>query len=452
MADDKPIIIIKKKGGHGGHHGGAWKVAYADFVTAMMAFFMVMWLVNTAEVATKQSIASYFKRPGIFSEGSGTPLLIGGAGILEDGMAPSKPQKNAGDGSMAGSAASAQGTAAPTPKIRTSPEPKQSPQSGAAGQQQGTGTAGQQQGAGALGQQQNQAQTGAGQAKEGTEMGGKGSDPEAQREASEKSAFKVLSEEIKREVNTVPELAKVLGLVNVKLEADGLQVDIMDSDTESMFALGSAQVLPEARAALIKLGELLKDFSNQIEVFGHTDARPFSSRIGGYSNWELSSDRANAARKLLEIGGVKPDRFATVSGKADRELLNTKDPNAAENRRITLKMRFKKKRTMEFKDLNIKPLSAENVNQPVNQPVEGAVTPPIEGLGFPDALPTAKPKPKSDVPDKFTPKKILKAAKAAQQKVQLEDPDQPSGPGTPNTSSGIGDSPVIGSSDGFNDF
>lgn len=440
MADDKPIIIIKKKGGHGGHHGGAWKVAYADFVTAMMAFFMVMWLVNTAEVATKQSIASYFKRPGIFSEGSGTPLLIGGAGILEDGMAPAKPQKNTGDGSMAGSVANAQGTAAPTPKIRTSPEPQKTIQSGAAAaQQQGTGAQGQQ-------------QTGAGQAKEGTAMGGKGSDPEAQRESSEKSAFKVLSEEIKREVNTVPELAKVLGLVNVKLEADGLQVDIMDTETESMFALGSAQVLPEARAALVKLGELLKDFTNQIEIFGHTDARPFSSRIGGYSNWELSADRANAARKLLEIGGVKPDRFASVIGKADRELSNTKDPKAAENRRITLKMRFKKKRSMEFKDLNIKPLSAENVNQPIGQPTEQAITPPIEGMPMAEALPTSKPKPKSDLPDKFTPKKILKAAKAAQEKVKLEDPDQPGGSGTPQTGSGIADSPVIVSPGAFGDF
>ena len=88
MADDKPIIVIKKKGGHGGHHGGAWKVAYADFVTAMMAFFMVMWLVNSAETKTKKAIASYFRRPGLFESGSGTPLLIGGSGMLPEAFAP----------------------------------------------------------------------------------------------------------------------------------------------------------------------------------------------------------------------------------------------------------------------------------------------------------------------------------------------------------------------------
>ena len=93
MADEEtPIIIIKKSGGHGGHHGGAWKIAYADFVTAMMAFFMVMWLVNSADVTTRASIASYFRRPGMFEAGHGTPLEIGSVGILTDSYAPPNPQ------------------------------------------------------------------------------------------------------------------------------------------------------------------------------------------------------------------------------------------------------------------------------------------------------------------------------------------------------------------------
>jgi flagellar motor protein MotB len=101
MADDKPIIVIKKKGGHGGHHGGAWKVAYADFVTAMMAFFMVMWLVNSASEPTRQNIASYFRKPGLFASGSGTPLQIGGAGFLEDAAPPRPDEKKKGSGMSA---------------------------------------------------------------------------------------------------------------------------------------------------------------------------------------------------------------------------------------------------------------------------------------------------------------------------------------------------------------
>ena len=89
--DNKPVIIVKK-GGHGGHHGGAWKIAYADFTTAMMCFFLCMWLINTASVTTKQAIASYFRKPSVFTEGSGMPVLLGGQGILEDAFTPPRPE------------------------------------------------------------------------------------------------------------------------------------------------------------------------------------------------------------------------------------------------------------------------------------------------------------------------------------------------------------------------
>ncbi|MCS6961873.1 MAG: chemotaxis protein MotB, partial [Deltaproteobacteria bacterium] len=97
---DKPVIVIKKKGGHHGHHGGAWKIAYADFVTAMMAFFLCMWLVNTADVSVKSAIAKYFKRPGVFEVGSGTPTEIGGAGILPDAFAPTDIEEEVEEGTV----------------------------------------------------------------------------------------------------------------------------------------------------------------------------------------------------------------------------------------------------------------------------------------------------------------------------------------------------------------
>ena len=89
--DNKPVIIVKK-GGHGGHHGGAWKIAYADFTTAMMCFFLCMWLINTASITTRQAIASYFRKPSVFTEGSGMPVLLGGQGILEDAFTPPRPE------------------------------------------------------------------------------------------------------------------------------------------------------------------------------------------------------------------------------------------------------------------------------------------------------------------------------------------------------------------------
>lgn len=325
MADEKPIVIIQKKGGHGGHHGGAWKIAYADFVTAMMAFFMVMWLVNSASVQTKQSIASYFKKPGLFSEGSGTPLMIGGAGILDDAFVPPRPEEK---------------TKQKVEKFNPKPVyPKES----------GTG----------LDKKY---------ADEGSIAANKGRGPDYDRgyatkarspldatfndeakkltqagagEKAEKAAEKAgEAKEAVEKLIALPELKEILGKLEVKAELGVLTIEVMDTDKISMFNSGSAVIKPDAEAAFKKIAETIRAYPYPLEVVGHTDATPFSSRTGSYTNWELSSDRANAARRVLQREGVVAERFKSVIGKASSELRNPENPMAAENRRITLRMDF----------------------------------------------------------------------------------------------------------------
>jgi hypothetical protein len=137
-----------------------------------------------------------------------------------------------------------------------------------------------------------------------------------------------------------PELKKILGELDVKVTPDGLTIEIMDSDKISMFSSGSATILKDAEAAFGKLAELLKPLNGPIDVIGHTDSIPYQTVDGNYTNWELSSDRANAARRLLISYGLKPDRFINVIGRADKDPKIKTDPKASSNRRITLKIRF----------------------------------------------------------------------------------------------------------------
>jgi chemotaxis protein MotB len=316
MADDKPIIVIKKKGGHGGHHGGAWKIAYADFVTAMMAFFMVMWLLSAAQSSVRKSISSYFRRPGIFSEGSGTPLMIGANGILNDGVPPAQYK----------------GTMEIDGTIQEAPKRKEM----LAGED--------------LAEKidmkiaelkrllEELKKKGDGEAEEFLKQ----LSQEAEQQKSQEEKMKELADQIKQEIVSSPELKELLGAVDVKIDADGLNIEIMDTAQSSMFTSGSATILPDASKAFTKLAGILNTVPNKIDIIGHTDAKPYRSRTGFYTNWELSADRANAARKLLESQGLETGRIESVIGKADSELKNKELPEDASNRRITLKIRFSK--------------------------------------------------------------------------------------------------------------
>ena len=343
MADEKAIIIVKKKGGHGGHHGGAWKVAYADFVTAMMAFFMVMWLVNSAESSQQQAIASYFRKPGLFESGSGVPILTGNAGILPDAYAPNlaTPERKFVSGMKQ------------VPMTKRSGEedsikPGQSVPKGEAGR--GVIVDGKTDSSG-FGLKEN--------SKDGK---GKGSDPLAIEKIKE-----AIVAEINKQLAGIPELTKLLGSVDIKIDADGINIEIMDSATQSMFEVASSTINPLAKAAFYKIAEVLKTAPNQIEIAGHTDARPYGRGFKGYTNWELSSDRANSARRLLEEAGIPAERITSVLGKADRELKVKEDPLSERNRRISLKIKFPTSMTISEPDRLAKALAAADEPKPAKE-------------------------------------------------------------------------------------
>jgi chemotaxis protein MotB len=268
----QPIIVKKiKKGGHG-HHGGAWKIAYADFVTAMMAFFLLMWLLGSTTEGDKKGIADYFNSPLKIA------LLASGSG--------------AGDASHVVKG----------------------------GGQDLTRTTGQV----------------------------KGGEVEAER--STINLHKLKQEQVRAEIARLEDLKKKVSAaiaMNERLAAmaqqikldmtrDGLRIQIVDEQNRPMFASGSAVVQPYMRELLQQIGNVLTEVPNRLTLEGHTDATPFPGGVAGYSNWELSSDRANASRRELVAGGLADERVLRVQGLASSQPFDTADPRAASNRRISI--------------------------------------------------------------------------------------------------------------------
>ena len=267
----QPIIIKRvKKGGHAAH-GGAWKIAYADFVTAMMAFFLLMWLLGSTTEGDKKGISDYFSSPLKVA-------MLGGSG--------------SGDSSHV---------------IRG-------------------------------GGQDLTRQTG--QVKAG--------EVEAQRRAvnlralkeEQRKAERTRLQQLKAKVEEVladnPRLAALGGQIRLDMTREGLRIQIVDEGNRPMFDSGSAIVKPYMRELLRELGEVLTEVPNRLTLEGHTDAQPFSSGDRGYSNWELSSDRANASRRELVAGGLPEARMLRVQGLASSKLLDAKDPASPANRRISI--------------------------------------------------------------------------------------------------------------------
>ena len=375
MADDKPIIVIKKKGGHGGHHGGAWKVAYADFVTAMMCFFMVMWLLGSASQSSKANIATYFRRPGIFTQGSGSPLMMGESGIVTDGkLAPEydekKPQKHdlehetfakgkdgsnlkiqvppdQKDGEFMDKLFARE---TPVVKIEGTPDPSKTP------------------------------------AAEMPRIGDEGQLP------SEQDLLKHMAEQVREVFRTSPELQELLGMVDVSIDSHGLNIEIIDTEKTSMFRSGSAEILPDAREAFMKITRIINTVPHKVDLVGHTDSKPLRSRGGSYTNWELSSDRANAARRLLIEAGTPPDRIGSVVGKADTELKLPQDSGAAANRRITMRVRFEQEKTVSLdKNPDLIQRLATPRPAPGASTGPGAIAPTPLSIASPGAVPSREP-------------------------------------------------------------
>jgi chemotaxis protein MotB len=249
MSKGQPVIIVKKRGhGSHGHHGGAWKVAYADFVTALMAFFLVMWLVGQSP-EVKMAVAGYFRDPGVFETTRAGGVLPGGAeGLRETGVTPTAIDN----------------------------------------------------------------------------------DVQRAREVLERAA-----ENLREALKRVPALNALEGRIEITVTAEGLRIELLENDKNSFFAVGSAQLLPETVQLLGVIAKELSTLGNPIAVEGHTDSRAYTSP-NGYTNWELSADRANAARRAMESHGLRQRQIDAVRGFADTRPRYPNDPLDARNRRISI--------------------------------------------------------------------------------------------------------------------
>jgi chemotaxis protein MotB len=236
MADNRsrPIIVIKKIAGHGGHHGGAWKVAYADFVTALMSLFIVLWLMGASE-KVKRAVAGYFNDP--------------------------------------------KGTAAQL----------------------------------------------------GTTMTGTG---ETVSQADQKN-LEQLKEKLEKEIKDKKELEKLMKQIEITITSEGLRIELIEDTNGTFFQSGSAKLSGSGQALLVLLAAELKTLPNGLLIEGHTDAAPYSADTS-YCNWELSADRANAARRLLQQNGVRSDQVTQVRGYADQLLRVKSNPYDPSNRRISI--------------------------------------------------------------------------------------------------------------------
>ena len=345
---DKPIIIIRREEVvEGGHHGGAWKVAYADFVTAMMAFFLLMWLLNATTEEQRKGLADYFSPNNVMARntsGFGAPFggrtpnidgsLASDRGAIQVVLAPPHPNidsdEDEGDvpaqtapPKVAGAAliptARDGGTAAALRAVASSDaDPQADPVP--AGLPDLTGKADSRQ----------QADAGRPDAQSPNQQ----PPNQASRAAAEREQLERAAQQIQDAVRNDPALASIAKQLQVDLTPEGLRIQIVDEDKQPMFASGSAALNDRARALLAKVAPVLLRLPEGISIAGHTDAQPY--RGGDRSNWDLSADRANATRRLLTDAGLPEARIHAVAGHADRDPLLPGDPRAAANRRIAI--------------------------------------------------------------------------------------------------------------------
>jgi len=255
MKSAAPIVIVRKKQGHhGGHHGGAWKVAYADFVTAMMAFFLVMWLVTQSQ-DVRASVAGYFREPGVFDYEKSTGMLPGGRPGVEPGGAPT-----------------------PVPP------------------------------------------------------------PDAQALLQEQRVLAAAAEHIRERLAQSPGLATLADQIEFTITSEGLKIDLVERADSSFFDSGSAELRGESERILqIIAGELAR-LENDVVLEGHTDRRPYADGAR-YGNWELSADRANAARRAMQRAGLNENQVRGVRGFADTQLRLADEPLDPRNRRVSIVVR-----------------------------------------------------------------------------------------------------------------
>jgi chemotaxis protein MotB len=301
-APAQPPVIWKKvvEEGHAGAHGGAWKIALADMMTAMMAFFLLMWLLGATPEDQRQGIAEYFQPTELKTSGmgetSGSNGMFGGRSIIDPESMPTDPQQRslmervtprseAGKGEDRG----------------TSPDDKPQPKYG----------------------------------KNLTEE-------EKQRiaEQAEKEKLDQLEKEIEENLSQNQQLSDLKGQVQFTREKDGLRIDIIDKANFSMFSSGTASMDPRAKQLINEVTKSLTNMENKLAVKGHTDSTPFTDG-GERTNWSLSIERSEATRRMLEQNGISKGRVARIEGVADTAPFNAENPADPRNRRISITVMYK---------------------------------------------------------------------------------------------------------------
>ena len=326
-ADGKRSIVIRREEVvEGGHHGGAWKVAYADFVTAMMAFFLLMWLLNATTSAQRNGIADYFSPSNEMSRN------FSGFGGIFGGHTPND------DGSLASDRGSIQVmNDKAKPSVDVDEDDSDTPAT-AASLNNGPPGANPTRATEHVGGPAAKAATKPGDQLTPASAAGPVNQSEAELRAElarkEKATFDKAATQIRQLVAGDPALADLGRQLAVDIIPEGLRIQILDEDKQAMFASGSAVLSDRARALLLKVAPVLMKLPERLSITGHTDASPY--RGNDRTNWELSAERANATRRLLAEAGLPEARVQTVSGRADRDPLLPADPMAAVNRRIAI--------------------------------------------------------------------------------------------------------------------
>lgn len=281
MAEDGKRPIIKKvikKGGHA-HHGGAWKIAYADFVTAMMAFFLLMWLLNAVTEQQLQGIANYFAPTSVSTSQSGAGGMLGGKVI--------------GEGVLTSNSSDSFTPTLPPPTFNNA---------------------------------SSDSETDAELSAAAFER--------AQRDLEERQ-FEDAADELRKAVSGIPELKELAKNLLIDNTPEGLRIQIVDQAGSAMFPSGSSRMSPQMRRLLGLVAAAIKDVPKQVAIAGHTDSIRYADP-SGYGNWELSADRALASRRALVEMGFSESRVQRVVGRADADPLVADDPNNPQNRRISI--------------------------------------------------------------------------------------------------------------------
>ena len=277
----RPIFVIKKIKKGGGHHGGAWKVAYADFVTAMMAFFLLMWLLNATTEEQRSGISDFFDpSPQVSQSTSGAGGMLGGLSMSTQG-AQSTDLKNQMPN--------------PVQQLPTKSKKMGEPDLEKIERER----------------------------------------LEKEVERREEEEFKDVKKKIEQAIQNNPDLKELMKNVVVDMTPEGLRIQIVDQEGAAMFATGSADMYDKTRKLMEMVAGVIKTMPNQVSVRGHTDGAQYSG-ARNYSNWELSSDRANSSRMALTGGGLPASRIANVVGKADTDHFIKDKPLDARNRRISI--------------------------------------------------------------------------------------------------------------------